>query len=698
MRVRTSPMFLASSIHRHIRNRCIAYVPPFALPLFIIALACLVINTPFSATAQGRPIGDNPRSFEFDPVAPKFDELSRNPELLEVPEFLTEVLDETEARGLANPGDWNVEEALRYIIRRLPDGTSFGSMRANHLLGLMLLAQGREGLAIRSLSNARNQAIELDAPRTERARIEIALVSAQLGRDDPLPYASLDEVAPLGMEGDSATATKFVRALVGLRLRRWPQAVELLEAACADFPQDRRWVAALGSGPHGSFDAHQCQRILLISAARLHANGEGAQAKPDRDMLIDALAGAELIRDRRILDAAGAHLVLLAEPLPIGGAAILFVDGEVMTSPIDISPDELKILIARLRHKIRPDAFLTTLDPRIFENTETECRIGKQLFDILLAYPVAQLEGRIRPTEKLTLIVDREFLSLPFSTLPAPNPGNIYDGPAFECRRLIEDYAIELVEAAEFPQPRQVPEARTRGTFFSFSDPDYRKYTMDWSDCREPVDPAEVPDYCYRGYSKLYETRSESLAIGASLDQWSAQLYFDQSASADQFAMLGQSGSFAGPNILHFAAHGGAPEEIGGGGGIVLSWSVDEDAHQILSPSDIAQYRYDGAWIILSNCNTGAEGVTGDGGLADAFLKNGARAVLLTQWPVSDQVAMEIVSSTVDYWWNRDLDEASALRQAVIDEIEKDRWAQFSGSPSFPWGAFTLVLNPEFAQ
>lgn len=88
--------------------------------------------------------------------------------------------------------------------------------------------------------------------------------------------------------------------------------------------------------------------------------------------------------------------------------------------------------------------------------------------------------------------------------------------------------------------------------------------------------------------------------------------------------------------------------------------------------------------VTLSACQTGLGQISGDGviGLARSFLVAGARAVLVSQWSVSDAATAELMLSFYRYYVNFD-DKALALQRAMQDlrampEYDHPRyWAPF---------------------
>jgi len=115
----------------------------------------------------------------------------------------------------------------------------------------------------------------------------------------------------------------------------------------------------------------------------------------------------------------------------------------------------------------------------------------------------------------------------------------------------------------------------------------------------------------------------------------------------------------------------------------------DDDG--LLTASEIAALRLDADWVILSACDT-ASG-TGAGspaysGLASAFLAAGARALLVSHWPVRDDAAAALTVATLRGTRNG-LSRAEALRRAMRDVMHDKR----IGGAAHPavWAPFVLI-------
>jgi CHAT domain-containing protein len=111
---------------------------------------------------------------------------------------------------------------------------------------------------------------------------------------------------------------------------------------------------------------------------------------------------------------------------------------------------------------------------------------------------------------------------------------------------------------------------------------------------------------------------------------------------------------------------------------------------------EILRLRLDAEWVVLSACNTasgdgdGAEAVSG---LGRAFFYAGARALLVTSWPVETTSARQLTTD-VFARQTRDprLDRATALRQSMLALIDQaPSGAPFTYAHPIFWAPFLLV-------
>jgi CHAT domain-containing protein len=158
-----------------------------------------------------------------------------------------------------------------------------------------------------------------------------------------------------------------------------------------------------------------------------------------------------------------------------------------------------------------------------------------------------------------------------------------------------------------------------------------------------------------------------------------------------------RSADLRSAKLLSFATHALVPGELDGiaESGLVLSppaqpTSADDG---FLAASEVATLQISADWVVLSACNT-ATSLDGQGlsDLARAFFHAGARNLLASHWPVSDEVAPRLVVHAVQQH-QEGVPRATALQRAMIairNDTSRDATSQSWAHP-FYWAAFVLI-------
>lgn len=146
--------------------------------------------------------------------------------------------------------------------------------------------------------------------------------------------------------------------------------------------------------------------------------------------------------------------------------------------------------------------------------------------------------------------------------------------------------------------------------------------------------------------------------------------------------------------VIAFATHGLAPSESGRGGEAALMLSSATAQPDLLTASEIAQWKLDADWVILSACNTASGSEPGApllSGLASAFVRAGARNLLVSSWPLRDDAAAKLTVATLREQ-SAGQSRTQALRRAMVELID-DKGVPDSSHPAV-WAAFLLVGRP----
>ncbi|MCK1410424.1 CHAT domain-containing protein [Bradyrhizobium sp. 76] len=149
--------------------------------------------------------------------------------------------------------------------------------------------------------------------------------------------------------------------------------------------------------------------------------------------------------------------------------------------------------------------------------------------------------------------------------------------------------------------------------------------------------------------------------------------------------------------IVYFATHGLVAGDIKGLAepALLLSLPVNPSPSDsgLLTASEAAQLKLNADWVVLSACNTAAgekPGAQALSGLARAFFYAGARALLVSHWPVASDAATRLTTSAFDSLKaDPTMGRAEALRRAMLAYLA-DKSSQTNAHPAI-WGPFSLI-------
>jgi CHAT domain-containing protein len=151
--------------------------------------------------------------------------------------------------------------------------------------------------------------------------------------------------------------------------------------------------------------------------------------------------------------------------------------------------------------------------------------------------------------------------------------------------------------------------------------------------------------------------------------------------------------------ILHFATHALLPTDLPCQTQPAIVTSVPAGAasanQALLDTGDVTNLHLDANLVILSACNTGGGEAGGEAlsGLARSFFYAGARALMVTQWSVNDQVSAYLVADTLNRLHGGvDGGPAGSLRAAQLALIASaGHGAPANLADPFFWAAFAVI-------
>ena len=201
----------------------------------------------------------------------------------------------------------------------------------------------------------------------------------------------------------------------------------------------------------------------------------------------------------------------------------------------------------------------------------------------------------------------------------------------------------------------------------------------------------------------LPDTRDEvneiARALQADLDQ---DVFAGEAASESQVKSLDLSAY----RVIAFATHGLIPGDLDGLVQPALALSSPEvvggQEDGLLTMGEVLGLQLDADWVILSACNTGSgegAGAEAISGLGRAFFYAGARALLVSNWPVETTSARALTTGLFKKQVaDAKLSRAEALRQTILDLIDGPGYIEpqsgkvvFSYAHPIFWAPFSLV-------
>ncbi len=421
---------------------------------------------------------------------------------------------------------------------------------------------------------------------------------------------------------------------------------------------------------------------MKIAAAtrRLAEADESVEAAaPNFGQLVQQVVPAGTVLDR--LRPGEAFLDIM--PAPDGTWTFLLHDGRIAVAHTKVDETRMTALVRKVRQSVVPtQAGLPT-----FAMTSAEA---------IYRATLAPFATDLAKTTAMVVSPAGALLSLPFALLPTEPvaPGT----PLAKVPWLIRKMTLVYVPAAaNFVSLRAIAgTSPAKQPWFGFGD--FKNTSLAQAEATFSGPSCGDSARLFAGLPHLPYAKLE-------LD--AARAIFKAPASDE---LLGTA--FTVPNvehadlkqyrILHFATHALLPSELPCAHEPAIVTSpppgARSAANSMLTTSDITNLKLNADLVILSACNTGG----GDGkaggealsGLARAFFFAGARALMVTQWSVNDQVSSYLVATTLTHLASSTGEGAAAsLRSAQLDLI---RGAASGTLPAkladpFFWAPFVVI-------
>ncbi len=381
--------------------------------------------------------------------------------------------------------------------------------------------------------------------------------------------------------------------------------------------------------------------------------------------------------------------------------------GPVAFAVAPIGSEKLGEMVAKLRRTLDPaDVAIERMPPYDFETAH-------ELYRALLA-PV---EAGWKSAKELIIVPHGNLGQLPFSVLttaPWKSSGGASAVPfadMAEAPWLIRQVAIsQLPAAVALSALRSRPSVgRPTRAFLGFGDPVFsplasaapaastrgigRRNLVINATEEKKNDIAAAIDFSL--LSQLPDTAAEITEVAKILGaDVSRDLFLQKRASENNVKTIDLSNY----RVVMFATHGLVPGEMPGLMQPALAMTnpaVSGDGGDgMLTMEEILGLKLRADWVVLSACNTGAAGGNGSeavSGLGRAFFYAGAKALLVTSWPVETVSARMLTTDA----FRRQSESPSISRSRAMQESSLDLMKKATGSFSYAhplfWAPYVVV-------
>jgi CHAT domain-containing protein/tetratricopeptide (TPR) repeat protein len=316
------------------------------------------------------------------------------------------------------------------------------------------------------------------------------------------------------------------------------------------------------------------------------------------------------------------------------------------------------------------------------------------------------IENLVAKKPKLLIVPTASLTSLPFQVLVTRKPDATI-APADRNRSaawLIDDKALAVLPSVPSLRALRVyaKASRANKPFIGFGDPMLQR--SDPGKARmvsRNVQPYQSYykgtvvdiDALRKGLAPLPETADELLAVARQLGASDSDVRLGAAATLTnvKIASLDQY------RVIDFATHGLVAGEVNGLSEPALVLTLPEhptaDDDGLLTASRVAKLSLDADWAVLSACNTAAgdkPGAEGLSGLARAFFYAGARALLVSHWPVDSDAAVKLTTAAfAELAKNPAIGRAEALRRSM-QKLIADQSSPRNADPAV-WAPFVVV-------
>jgi CHAT domain-containing protein len=393
--------------------------------------------------------------------------------------------------------------------------------------------------------------------------------------------------------------------------------------------------------------------------------------------------------------------------------------GETQFHAFPLGREKMASMVSQLRKSL--DAGVATID----DIPAYDVTLSHQLYQSILAPVHSALQGK-----KVMLAVPHaELGQLPLALLTTQPDNQKYKskgGDFTEYRKaswLINDIAVaQLPSVTALAALRNLPAPPAdRRTFVGFGDP---FFSMEQAKIAANATARAGNAMSTRGIPlklrsapktsgvssaelallpRLPDTKEELQEIGKALSADPSQdIFLNQQASVSRVMEMDLSKR----QVVMFATHGLVPGELDGLTQPALALSAPDVTGEgkgdgLLTMEKILTLKLNADWVVLSACNTasgdgaGAEAVSG---LGRAFFYAGARALLVSNWPVDSEAARLLMTDMFNRQQSKPgQNKAEYLQSSMVNMLSAEGATDSKGKLKYSyahplfWAPFVLV-------
>jgi CHAT domain-containing protein len=349
-------------------------------------------------------------------------------------------------------------------------------------------------------------------------------------------------------------------------------------------------------------------------------------------------------------------------------------------------------------------------------------------FDVALAYKLYQqilapVEAGFKGKKVMLVVPHAELGQLPISLLVTQSTAQPSKGGpiAFSAYKtvpwLTRDIAVaQIPSVTALTALRSLPEGNpNRKSFVGFGDPYFSSAQEKSAQKNNPTQlatrgiplklrsapkTAGVSSAELALLPRLPDTSLEIEEIARVVGAQSSDIFLHKQASVKQVTSMDLSDR----KVIMFSTHGLVPGELNGLTQPALAMSSPEVTGDqddgLLTMDKVIALKLDADWVVLSACNTAAGEGSGSeavSGLGRAFFFAGAKALLVSNWPVDSVASRQLMTDLFKrQQQTQGLTKSEALRQAMLNQIDQGGMKEggtmkYSYAHPLFWAPFVVV-------